>query len=108
MRGYHNARKTREIITTGCTKQCLGKAGFYKDDLTRSETECLTNCFHKFYRYLTYSNTLYTYLTSADRDSIQESISQWEDEDGAAAEEPKLTREEVIEAMARQRNAARK
>ena len=105
LRGFYNARKTREIITTGCAKHCLGKAGFYKDDLTRAETDCLTNCYHKYYRYMTYSNTLYTYLTSDNRESIQESINQWEDDEESP--EPKLTREEVMETMAKQRSGAK-
>lgn len=37
---------------------------FREDDFTRGETDCFTNCFHKHYRYLAYSNTLYSYLTS--------------------------------------------
>ena len=26
----------------------------------------MSNCFHKYYRYMAYSNTLYSYLTSTD------------------------------------------
>ena len=37
---------------------------FKDDDLSRSENKCLTSCFHKYYRYLAYSNTLYTFLVA--------------------------------------------
>lgn len=86
LRQYHSARKYREIITLGCAKPCLGhQGGFVKDDLTRSETQCLTQCFHKYYRYLAYSNSLYTYLTSDEREEIDAYID--EDEDGLAGED---------------------
>ena len=43
-----------------CTEKCL--KNFREDDLTRTEINCLVNCFNKTYRYLAYSNSVYTYL----------------------------------------------
>ena len=58
---HYSSRKYKEHITLGCAERCM--KNFKEDDLTRTETKCLNNCFHKYYRYLAYSNTLYTYLT---------------------------------------------
>lgn len=38
-----------------------------EDDLTRNEINCLVNCYNKYYRYLAFSNTLYTYLIGGDK-----------------------------------------
>ena len=57
--------------------------------MTRAESRCLNNCFHKTYRFLNYSNMLYSYLT-ADADtekSIKESLHYAEDEDDEPNEE---------------------
>ena len=43
-----------------CATKCL--KNFRDDDLTRAENKCLTECFHKTYRYLAYCNTLYSFL----------------------------------------------
>ena len=37
-----------------------------EDDLTMGENACVTRCLHKYFRYLNYSNTLYTYLLTGD------------------------------------------
>lgn len=68
LRAHYSTRKYREQITLNCANKCLSKVNFREDDLSRSETECHTNCFHKHYRYLAYSNTLYSYLTSEQAD----------------------------------------
>ena len=49
------------------------------DDLSRSENKCLSNCFHKYYRYLSYSNTLYSYLV-ADEDADKKIIASQKNE----------------------------
>ena len=69
---HFSSRKYKEHITLACAERCL--TNFREDDLTRSETRCLHNCFHKYYRFLAYSNTLYTYLVADGemRDIIDE------------------------------------
>jgi hypothetical protein len=65
---HYSQRKYKELITLGCADKCLTKESYHVDDLTRVETDCFKNCFHKYYRYLTYSNALYTYLTTKEAD----------------------------------------
>ena len=47
---------------------------FREDDLTRSETTCLMNCFSKHYRYLAYANSLYSYLIAGDSSKMDDHI----------------------------------
>ena len=72
LKEHYSSRKYKERVTLGCAQRCL--ANFKEDDLTRTETRCLHNCFHKYYRYLAYSNGLYSYLT-ADND-VKEGIDE--------------------------------
>ena len=65
---HYSQRKYKELITLGCADKCLTKESYHVDDLTRVETDCFKNCFHKYYRYLAYSNSLYTYLTTKESD----------------------------------------
>ena len=37
-----------------------------EDDLTMAEHGCVTRCLGKYFRYLNYANTLYTYLLTGD------------------------------------------
>ena len=62
LREHYSSRKYREHATLGCAERCL--TSFKEDDLTRTENRCMHNCFHKYYRYLAYSNTLYSYMTA--------------------------------------------
>ena len=63
------SRKYKELITLGCAEKCVTIIG--GDDLSRRENQCLQSCFHKYYRYLAYSNSLYTYLTANQEVSKQ-------------------------------------
>jgi hypothetical protein len=40
---------------------------YREDDLTRSETNCLVNCFNKNYRFMAFANTLYTYIVNGEK-----------------------------------------
>merc|ERR1712151_1119678 len=62
LQDHYSSRKYKEHITLGCAERCL--RNFKEDDLTRTENRCMHNCFHKYYRYLTYSNSLFTYMTA--------------------------------------------
>ena len=64
LRQHYSMRKYKEIITLNCLDKCL--KSFREDDLTRNELNCLNNCYHKYYRHLAYSNTVYQVLTSGD------------------------------------------
>ena len=59
---HYSSRKYKEHVTLGCAERCLSNFG--EDDLTRTEKRCMHTCFHKYYRYLAYSNSLYSYLTA--------------------------------------------
>jgi hypothetical protein len=37
-----------------------------EDDLSLSEHGCVTRCLGKYFRYLNYANTLYTYLLTGE------------------------------------------
>ena len=74
LESYYSSRKYKEQVTLGCAQHCLQT--YREDDLTRAENKCMHQCFHKYYRYLAYSNTLYQYLI-ADQDmdkQITESV----------------------------------
>ena len=64
LKQHYSSRKYRELISLKCAERCLQPLSFREDDLSRSETNCFQNCFHKTYRYLAYSNTFYSYLVS--------------------------------------------
>ncbi|CDW75330.1 UNKNOWN [Stylonychia lemnae] len=64
LKQYYQSRKYKEFITLNCADKCIKT--FREDDLTRSETVCLMNCYNKYYRYLAYSNTLYSYIINTD------------------------------------------
>ena len=66
---YYMSRKYKELITLGCAEKCVTLIG--GDDLSRRENQCLQSCYHKYYRYLAYSNSLYTYLTANQEVSKQ-------------------------------------
>ena len=59
---YYSSRKYREELTINCANKCF--KDMRSDDLSRMESHCLVNCFHKHYRYLAYSNTLYSMMVS--------------------------------------------
>ena len=52
-------------MTLACSDKCL--KSFREDDLTRSETTCLVNCYGKHYRFFAYANTLYSYIVSGEQ-----------------------------------------
>ena len=52
-------------MSLACGDKCLKT--FREDDLTRSETTCLVNCYTKHYRFLAYASTLYTYIVSGEQ-----------------------------------------
>lgn len=64
LKSHYSSRKYKEAITLGCAERCLMEQGFREDTLSPDENTCLQNCFHKYYRYLAYSNSLYSYLIS--------------------------------------------
>merc|ERR1712060_144232 len=66
MKNHYSSRKYKEQITLVCGEKCLRPAEMMSgsDELVRGETTCMTQCFHKYYRYLAYSNTLFTYLVA--------------------------------------------
>jgi len=66
LRSHYSGRKFKETISLGCADVCL--RNYLEDDLTRTETTCVANCYHKYYRYLAYANTLYTFLTKEEID----------------------------------------
>ena len=77
-------------MTLKCAEVCL--KNFSSDDLSRVENKCLTNCFHKHYRYHAYANTLFTFLTADDERSEQIKATQknyidYEEEENSAIEE---------------------
>merc|ERR1711957_539037 len=49
-------------MTLACADRCI-PTQCVDDDLTLTESRCVTKCLHKYYRYLSYSNSLYTFLT---------------------------------------------
>ena len=56
------------------------------DELARGETKCMTQCFHKYYRYMAYANTLYTYLTADEETDGSIKASLIDSDDPAAYE----------------------
>ena len=60
LKAHYSSRKYREQINLMCTERCLKT--FRDDDLTRTEINCLIACYNKSYRYLAFSNALYTYM----------------------------------------------
>ena len=66
LKAHYSSRKYKEVITINCSKKCM--KNFREDDLTKTETKCLMNCFNKYYRYLAYSTTLYSYTTNENAD----------------------------------------
>ena len=74
LKAHYSQRKYREQVTLGCAKRCLKEYGFREDDLSKNETSCLQDCFHKYYRYLAYSNTLYTYMVEEASDAVLEEV----------------------------------
>ena len=63
---HYSQRKHKELITLGCADKCMKSYSFREDDITKNESVCLQNCMHKYYRYLAYGNTLYSFLVSTD------------------------------------------
>ena len=48
-----------------CADKCF--KDMRNDDLSRQESHCLHNCFHKHYRYLAHANTVYSFLVSGGK-----------------------------------------
>jgi hypothetical protein len=48
-----------------CAERCI--TNYRDDDLTRNEMGCLINCYNKYYRYLAFANTMYTFMVYDDR-----------------------------------------
>ena len=67
MQSFYSSRKYKEVITLNCAARCLKT--FSDDDFTSREKQCLTNCFHKHYRYMAYANSLYSYLVADEETS---------------------------------------
>ena len=65
MQDYYSTRKYKEQITLNCASRCM--QSFTDDDFNSREKQCLTNCFHKHYRYLAYANSLYSYLVADEQ-----------------------------------------
>lgn len=65
LKQHYSSRKYKELITLNCSDRCIKT--FREDDLTRTEMNCLMNCYNKYYRYMAYSTTLYTYITNSDK-----------------------------------------
>jgi hypothetical protein len=74
---HYSSRKFKEELTINCANKCF--KDMRSDDLSRVESTCLINCFHKHYRYLTYANTLYSFLIS---DGSLNEFAQQEQETG--------------------------
>ena len=66
LKSYYLQRKYREQMTIGCSDRCL-KGPFREDDLTRTEINCMINCYNKYYRYMGFANSVYTYLMSPEQ-----------------------------------------
>ena len=94
LKDHYRQRKYKEQITLQCSDRCL--TSFREDDLTRGEMSCMVNCFGKSYRYLAFSNTLYTYLVSGSpgqiddhiRDNYEDSIMSIGEEEQPPMQEP--------------------
>ena len=84
LKQHYSSRKYKEQITLNCAQRCV--KNFREDDLSRSETKCLSQCFHKTYRFLAYSNALYSYLV-ADSEMDHAIIQSTKDEDQVMSEE---------------------
>ena len=64
LKQHYNSRKYKETINLLCTDRCLKT--FREDDLTRSEMNCLLSCYNKTFRYLAFSNGVYTILRGGE------------------------------------------
>lgn len=65
LKEHYSSRKYKEVINLNCADRCL--TNFRDDDLNRTEMNCLINCYNKYYRYLAFSNTLYTFLVHGEK-----------------------------------------
>ncbi len=83
MKLHYNNRKYKEIITLGCSDKCL--QNFREDDLTRTEMNCMLNCFNKYYRFLAHSNNVYNTITNSE-----EVMSKMGIKDGSEEVNPKV------------------
>ena len=72
LKDHYGSRKYQEEIVMTCSQKCM--RGFHDDDLERSEKACLQNCFHKYYRFLMYSSSIYHYLSKEGEETPQESL----------------------------------
>eukprot|EP00347_Sterkiella_histriomuscorum_P003028 403365869 len=93
LRSYYMQRKFKEQITIGCSDRCL-KGPFREDDLTRQEMNCMVGCFNKYYRFMGYSNTVYTYLTNPD--AVRNYMGQDIDEESQDGLQQQNVRQPVI------------
>jgi hypothetical protein len=82
LKTHFSSRKYKEQITVDCSLRCL--RSFKEDDLNRNEMTCLVNCYNKYYRYLAYSNSLYTYLLKPESKE-EGSYVEEDEEDGSLA-----------------------
>ena len=64
LKNYYSNRKYQEEISITCASKCL--RGFHEEDLERAEKACLNKCFHKYYRFLMYSSSVYQFLAQEE------------------------------------------
>ena len=63
--------------------------------MTRSENKCMHACFHKYYRHLAYSNSLYTFLIADD--DMEKQITQNIRENYEDEGEPDMSQAEAFQ-----------
>ena len=73
MRLTYINRKNKEFMAMHCGTRCFSRTDphYLQDSLSAKEKQCLAQCFHKTFCYLTHANTVYSYLT-ADQDLLEE------------------------------------
>ena len=88
-------------MTLKCSSICLKNYG--TDDLSRVENKCLTNCFHKHYRYHAYANALFTYLTADQEmgDKIHQVTKENYVDDDAEENDAEMLKKRAIEEQIR-------
>lgn len=64
LKQHYSSRKYKEMLNLICTDRCLKT--FREDDLTRSEMNCMMACYNKSFRYLAFSNKVYTILRGGE------------------------------------------
>ena len=104
MKNKYLSRKSKEFISLKCSELCLSghpqitglskktdpNVHYYEDELQRKEKACLVNCFHKTFRFLAHSNSIYTFLT-ADKELADDIIRNLDEGSSADYEEDEVT-----------------